>query len=173
MTTIKNITTGEITELECIVDGQDILADVLAGAGVQYVPVNEGGEWAFALDSGDVEWWKRWAEREERITAAYEDASEDERRAYEQAVSDWGHDYEKLQDMQEVALGLAGYRVTVYDADESCDEVLVSERYATYDEARARFDEICAEDGWRDGLEAAIFEALDGTTECSVDAESL
>ena len=172
-TDIKNTTTGEIIELECIVDGQDILDDVLAGAGVTYVATDEDGSWAFALEDGDVDWWRRWAEREERIAAAYEDANEAERKAYEQAINDWGHDYERLQDLQEVALGLAGYRVVVYDADESCDEVLVSERHATLDEARARFDKICAEDGWRDGLEAAIFEVLSETTEVSVEAASL
>lgn len=65
------------------------------------------------------------------------------------------------------------WHLSVYDANESCGEVLVNEYHATYDEARARFDEICAEDGWRDGLEAAIFEVLDETTEVSVEAASL
>lgn len=173
-TKIKNTTTGEITELACIIEGQDILADVMGGAGVPQVPANEGGDWAFGLEDGDVEWWSRWAEREERIVSAYEDASEDERKAYERAISEWGHDYERLQDLQEVALGLAGYTIYVYAADNASADTYLTDHYATYDEARARLDEIVEDGGWGANKEAAIFEVVDSDgTEASLDTVSL
>lgn len=110
MATIKNTTTGEILELACIVEGQDILADVMAGSGVETTcPWAEEGDTtsAFALDEDEVRWWTRWARREERIAEAYADANEEERRAYEEAVDAYSYDFEAQQDAEEAALGLA------------------------------------------------------------------
>lgn len=100
MTTIKNTETSEITTIECIVDGIDILADVMGGTGV------ERDEDGFLLDSDDIDWWARWAEREERIADAYADADDQMREEYEQAINEWGHDMEALQDEQERVLGI-------------------------------------------------------------------
>lgn len=119
MTTIKNTTTGEILDMACIVEGVDILADVLGGCGVESVALSEDdiekqikagstntSESAFALEDDEVDWWQRWAEREERITEAYEEAGEEVRKAYEIAISEYGYDMEALQDEQERILGI-------------------------------------------------------------------
>lgn len=100
MTDIKNVETSEITCIECIVDGIDILADVMGGAGI------ESDDDGFLLDSEDIEWWTHWAEREERITDAYKQADKATRTECEQAVIEWGHDMEALQDEQERVLGI-------------------------------------------------------------------
>ena len=102
MTSVKNLTTGEVVELECVVCGIDILADVMGGSGVEH-----GGE-HWAMEDDDVLWWTRWAEREERICSAYDEADDDTRRAYEEAIVRWGHDMEALQDEQERVLGIEG-----------------------------------------------------------------
>lgn len=149
--------TGEEREVRCEVDGIDILGDVLGGCGVE---AGEGG-W-IVDDEDDADWWERWAGREERIAAAYEEASDEERQAYEEAIEGWGHDYEALQDAQEVALGLAGYEVTVSAADEAVDETRLLERYATEAEALQRLEEIEADEDWREqGLEAWAWEITD------------
>lgn len=64
------------------------------------------------------------------------------------------------------------YQIIIEDADESCDEVLLSETYADDGEANARYaelrDEFLSEDGgWRDGLNLWLF--ADGD---SIDGES-
>lgn len=120
MATIKNITTNEIVEVSCFVDGEDILSDVMGNSGVDVVALSDSDidqlvragetnapEWAYALDSDDVAWWERWASREERITEAYAEADEDARIAYEKAIEECGHDFEALQDAQEEVLGIA------------------------------------------------------------------
>lgn len=120
MATIKNTTTGEIIEMSCIIDGADILSDVLGGCGVEIVTLSDAdidkqieagstnaSEWAHALDSDDVAWWERWCRREERISEAYEDATEEQRKAYEQAIIDYSEDMERMQDAEELALGIA------------------------------------------------------------------
>lgn len=109
MATIYNTDTREIIEAACIVDGQDILADVMGNSGLETIqPWADEGDttWAFALDADEAAWWIRWAEREERIAAAYEDANEEQRLAYERAVDEYGYDFEAQQDAEEAALGL-------------------------------------------------------------------
>lgn len=156
MTNIKNTTTGEIIEAGCIIDGINILDDVMGDSGIEH-----DGE-GFLLEDDEVAWWLRWAEREERIYTAYQDANEDERRECEKAIEEWGHDFEALQDAEEVALGLAGYTVTVYAADEASGDTYLTEHFATYDGAHARLEEITEEGGWGDNKVAAIFEILEG-----------
>lgn len=172
MATIKNTTTGEITEITCIVDGADILADVMGGSDIpvtaltdEEVAANDSPnapEWAYALDADEADWWTRWAEREERIAAAYEDANEDERRAYEEAINDWGSDLEALQDAQEIALGLAGFAVTVDYDDDASDTTLLLERYGDGDRALERMAEILEEGGWPDNTRVTVWEITDG-----------
>lgn len=100
MTEIRNTTTDQLVEIECIVDGIDIIADVMGGAGVDH-----DGE-RFAMAEDEIEWWTRWAAREERICGAYEIADASTRKMYEQAIDEYGYDMELLQDAQEQVLGL-------------------------------------------------------------------
>ena len=119
MATIKNTTTGEITDVSCITYGQDCMDDVLGNAGTEMVELTDEEmvglarigmgnppEEAWALDDYELDWWRTWARREERLTEAYEDANDEERAAYEDAA--FGEtDLERIQDLQEIALGLA------------------------------------------------------------------
>jgi len=102
MTTVVIESTNEARELECIVEGIDILADVMGGAGCSQ---DADGRMYVATDD-DADWWVRWASREEAICAAYDEADEDTRRAYEEAIIGNGHDMELLQDVQERVLGI-------------------------------------------------------------------
>ena len=100
MARIKNTANNTITELDYIVDGTDMLGDVLGNYGFTY---DDDG---WLLDSHDIEWWTRWARREEAINAAYEKADEDTRERYHKAVVDSGSDLEVLQDELEGVLGI-------------------------------------------------------------------
>ncbi len=100
MTEIRNTTTDELVEIECIIDGTDIIADVMGNSGVDH----DGEHFAMAED--EIDWWTRWAAREERICDAYESADASTRKMYEQAICEYGYDMELLQDKQEQALGL-------------------------------------------------------------------
>lgn len=100
MTEIRNTTTDELVEIECIIDGIDIIADVMGGTGVDH----DGEHFAMAED--EIDWWTRWAAREERIADAYGNADASTRVVYEQAISEYGYDMELLQDEQERILGL-------------------------------------------------------------------
>lgn len=64
MAAIINTTTNEPTTIECIVNGQDIMADMLGNAGFEH-----DAEYAYLLTADDVEWWTRWAEEEEAKNA--------------------------------------------------------------------------------------------------------
>lgn len=99
-TRIKNTDTGEIVELEFISNGIDFLADVLGGCGI------DSDEDGWLLDERDIAWWTQWCEREERITDAYKQADKATRTECEQAVIEFGHDYDTLQDVQEEILGI-------------------------------------------------------------------
>jgi len=99
-TRIKNTTTGEIIELEFLSNGIDFLADVLGGCGI------DSDEDGWLLDERDIAWWTQWCEREERITDAYKQADKATRTECEQAVIEFGHDYDTLQDVQEEILGI-------------------------------------------------------------------
>lgn len=99
-TTIKISETGEVRELECVIDGQDILADVMAGCG-ESVEVEDAD---FLVDTAkDAEWWAEWARIEELVHAAYAEADEAVRAEDEQLSIDWGHDMEELH-LRECAL---------------------------------------------------------------------
>ena len=99
-TRIKNTTTGEIIELEFISNGIDFLADVLGGCGI------DSDEDGWLLDEREVAWWTQWCEREARINEAYGTADKATRIEYEQAVIEFGHDYDTLQDVLEEILGI-------------------------------------------------------------------
>jgi len=100
-TKIKNTTTGEIIELELLNGvGINCLDDVLGGCGL------ESNDEGWLLDEGEIAWWTQWCEREERITDAYKQADKATRTECEQAVIEFGHDYDTLQDVQEEILGI-------------------------------------------------------------------
>lgn len=101
-TKIKNTTTGEIIELELLNGvGINCLDDVLGGCGL------ESNDEGWLLDEREVAWWTQWCEREERINEAYGTADKATRIEYEQAVIEFGHDYDTLQDVLEEILGIA------------------------------------------------------------------
>lgn len=164
-TKIKNTSTNEITELECIIDGINILNDVLCGFGFDCD--DEG--WLMKED--DIAWWERWTKREERLASAYKEATEAERKAYEEATNDYDWDLDLMQDAQEVALGLAGYTVVVADASEMCEETYLVEHYASEEDALDRLEEITKDEGWREGLTASVWKVLEDGTHASI-AES-
>ena len=100
MSYIKNITDNTITEINYIVNGIDILGDVLGNNG--FMCDDDG----WLLDSHDIEWWTSWVRREKAIKAAYEDANEETRKAFHQAIIESGSDLEVLQDELEHILGI-------------------------------------------------------------------
>ncbi len=102
MTSITIESNNKSLALECIVDGVDILADVMGGCGVEH---DVNGRFYLPTED-DFDWWQRWAEREERICAAYAEADDETRIEYEDAVCDFGYDMEVLQDKLETVLGI-------------------------------------------------------------------
>ena len=100
MAYIKNITDNTITEINYIVNGIDILDDVLGNHG--FTCDDDG----WLLDNPDIEWWTRWVRREETINTAYEKANEETRERYHKAVVESGSDLEVLQDELESILGI-------------------------------------------------------------------
>ena len=105
MTYLENQRDGEITAAECIVNGVDILQDVMGGLGFEMTPY--GGSFAVVVqNSNEVDWWLHWARNEELISQAYGDATDEQRRACEVAISDWGHDLQALQEVQAQILGI-------------------------------------------------------------------
>lgn len=107
-TRIYNTDTKEITELEVITDGQDFLAEVIGGCDCK-------GEWAsadmpddanFAMSSEELEWWERWAEREQAINDRIEELGDDAQHAVAGLAADYGYDMELLQEKEEEYLGI-------------------------------------------------------------------
>ena len=101
-TYIHNTDDNQVYCLECIVDGVDILGDVIGGS----LTPDRSDDQGWLMGTDEMEWWRRWAEREERICAAYAEADEDTRAEYERAIIGNGHDLELLQDVQERVLGI-------------------------------------------------------------------
>lgn len=100
-TRILDTSTGATIDLGCILDGIDVLGDVLAGSGY------EEGPDGWIMGARDVRFWTTWSAREERIHEAYQVASCETRAALESAVSEYGYDMETLQDIQESVLGIS------------------------------------------------------------------
>ena len=107
-TRIWNTETGEMVELQVISDGQDFLADVIGGC-------DQTGEWAsedmpeeaeFAMDSDDLGWWERWADREQAILDRTNELGEDAIQAICDLAGEYGFDMELLQEKEEEFLGL-------------------------------------------------------------------
>jgi len=94
MAYVKNTDMGEVVEIRCMVDGVDIMGDMLGESGVPY---DDG----WLLDTGDIEWWRDWARREELIHDTLEDATDEQVKAYIEATGRW------TGDLGEFQLGLA------------------------------------------------------------------
>ena len=110
-TKIFNTTTGKIHELQLIdrKSGQDFLSDVIGGC-------NQSDEWLdgipdgmdvnYAMDDEQVAWWRRWAEREQRINDALVEADEETRRKILTTYNDYDWDMELPQDKVFELLGI-------------------------------------------------------------------
>ena len=106
-TRIFNTTDQTITTLSLITDGQDFLFDVIGnsdGDGRWYTDRDDAD---FAMNEDDLAWWTRWAEREQVINDTAQGMGEDAINGICQLASEWGHDFEVLQDKCEEYLGLA------------------------------------------------------------------
>lgn len=101
-TTIYNTTTGEVEELSYYVDGQDFLFDTMANAGME---LSERDDVDFELDQEEIDWWVRWAEREERIKERMSGLSEDELETIRE-ISYFHDDWTEIQDNIERFLGI-------------------------------------------------------------------
>ena len=143
MTTIYNTTTQEAAELSCIIDGIDILGSVMEDLEKPQVQpwIEKGDERsAFALSSEDFAWWKRWAEREERIAQAFDRADEKTRDECEQVVDagEW-EDYAHLQDEQERILGIDKAEGGVPSLSSEADAAREASAVLSQDARNARF----------------------------------
>ena len=108
MTVIYNTDTKSIVKLQVISDGQDFLADVIGGC-------DQGGTWAsvdmpenadFAMSGEELEWWEKWAEREQRILDRANEIGEAAVEKLCELASIYGNDFELLQDKEEEFLGI-------------------------------------------------------------------
>lgn len=106
-TRIYNTDTKEIAELSVISDGQDFLMEVIGGC-------NQGGMYYsddmpdyadFAMDCENLEWWTRWAEREQRINDMAQERGEEAINAIAKIAAD-NSDMEYAQDLEEEYLGI-------------------------------------------------------------------
>lgn len=102
-TKIYNTTTGEIVEAELISDGVNFLFDVMGGSGVE---ASERDDADFDLPDDEVDWWVRWAEREQRILDKANELGEDAINEVAKLADKYGHDFELLQDKEEELLGI-------------------------------------------------------------------
>lgn len=109
MTKIYNTDTHEIVELECVLNSQDTLVDVLGNNDVPTLQpwLKEGDPtWVFALPTEDIGRGRRWAQREETIYSAYMRAPSDLKLKCDEAGEIWENDLEVLQDQLEDLLGI-------------------------------------------------------------------
>ena len=107
-TKIFNTDTKETVELSVIVDGQDFLAEVIGGC-------DYDGSWAstempddaqFAMSGEAIDWWERWAEREQVILDNVEELGDDAQHMVAKLAADYGYDMELLQEKEEEYLGI-------------------------------------------------------------------
>lgn len=107
-TKIFNTDTKQTTTLELICDGQDFLAEVIGGCDQQgrYASEDMDTDAAFAVDSDDLAWWERWAEREQRILDKVEELGDEAQQAIAGLAEEYGSDLELLQDKEEEYLGI-------------------------------------------------------------------
>lgn len=106
-TKIYNTDTRETVELSLVNDGQDFLFEVISGCDQQ-------GNWAsedmpenaeFAMNDSDLEWWTRWAEREQAILDKANEIGEDATNELCRLADEYS-DMEDLQTAEEKYLGI-------------------------------------------------------------------
>ena len=95
MTTIKNLETGEIVEVQCIIDGEDILADVMGNSGISRVA--EDADFV-VTDSCEMEWWIEWARIEELVCEARKGADDETVAKHDEIIDDYCYDMETLHE---------------------------------------------------------------------------
>ncbi len=103
MTTIYAIDTDTIHETEFIVNGQDVLADIMGNNGATH---DYGHDCDFAMTEEDALWWIRWVKREERIIEACGGVTDEQKSAMAEAVDIYSADMEAMQDAEERILGI-------------------------------------------------------------------
>lgn len=152
---IKNTETGAIEELSCVIDGIDILADVMGGSGVERDYTEDG--MVYLLDEYGIEWWRTWAENEQAIHAAREDACKEAVEADDALISDFGYDMELLQEKEMALFGIsdASYEV-VYHDDQTDNEWRDGATFPSLEDAIAH-----ARENMKAGEHAVIYEASD------------
>lgn len=103
-TRIYNTSTDEVIEAQLTSDGQDFLFEVMGYSGVD---VSEREDAEFELAQDELDWWLRWAEREQRILDTTNELGEDAINAIADLAAEYGYDLEVLQDKEEELLGIA------------------------------------------------------------------
>ena len=101
-TKIYNTTTNEVVEAEVKIDGQDFLFETMAQYGVE---PSDRDDAEFELDQEETEWWLRYAEREQGIMDAANEAGEVMLEAIARISAEYS-DLEALQDRLEGFLGI-------------------------------------------------------------------
>lgn len=101
-TRVYNTTTREVEELVYMADGNDFLFDSMANAGME---LSEREDSDFELDQEEIDWWVRWAEREERIKERMSGLGEEEIEAIRE-ISYFSDGWEEIQDKVEEFLGI-------------------------------------------------------------------
>ena len=105
MATIFNTTTNTIEEVTLLCDGSDMMNDIIANNDFE-------GRWMteedadFQMEAGDLDWWKEWARREQRITDMANEIGEEAIDGIAKLGQDYGYDMEVLQDKEEEYLGI-------------------------------------------------------------------
>ena len=108
MATIYDTTTGEVHDVTLIVDGQDIMSDVIGSCheSSEWIAAPDGIDWAMPADA--AAWWVRWADLEERINDALDGADALTLERHARLVDEYGHDMGLLHDKEMELLGIEG-----------------------------------------------------------------
>ena len=102
---VYNTDTHEIVEIDTSTDINELMYNYLVPMTQPFI--DEGDtEWFHALPTEEIEWWELWAERQEAVDAAYEDADE-ETQLRVQTEPEWS-DLGAAQDEAIRILGLTG-----------------------------------------------------------------
>lgn len=88
------------TSLEYLVNGEDIIDQLLEATEDFEGFVEDGCETYYALTEAQYDWWSKWVEVEEKVTEAWENASEEMREKHAHLVAILGHDMEMFHDAE-------------------------------------------------------------------------
>lgn len=101
MTTIFVTDEGGVREFGCVIDGQNVLNDVMGGCGVQPHHTCD-----FQCTASEADWWERWAELEERINDALDGADALTLERHSMLVDEFGYDLGLLHEKEVELLGI-------------------------------------------------------------------